>query len=203
MRTNAFPNRLVYNGSGSVVALDTPEAIKAWIAERKRRYPTQANIAAKATLAALAPKSHQTEAVKNNDDGKEKTSLVKYDSDDSDDEEDDADGDKQSLSIMSTSSDAGSAPEQRSAKAPEGSEPAPRSQKGEKENFTERPFCQSWLKYGSCTWKNCKFKHRQPGVTDSKANSDYALLKQQQHRKKLYRKVRVDTWLFTSISNAD
>lgn len=185
--------RLVYNGNGSVVALDTPEAIKAWIAERKRRYPTQANIAAKATLAALAPKPQKIEDVKGekeDGDNEEKVALVKYDSDESEDEDIDGDGDKRSdVGSATMSSESGSAPEQQSAKAQEGTEGVSGSQKGDKENFTERPFCQSWLKYGSCTWKNCKFKHRQPGVTDSKANSDYALQKQRQHRKKLYRKV--------------
>ena len=56
-------------------------------------------------------------------------------------------------------------------------------------DLSERPFCQSWLKYGSCTWKNCKFKHRQPGVTDPRANQEYALNKQRQHRASLFQMV--------------
>jgi hypothetical protein len=56
-------------------------------------------------------------------------------------------------------------------------------------DFSERPFCQSWLKYGSCTWKNCKFKHRQPGVTDPKANQEYALNKQRHYRASLFQMV--------------
>lgn len=53
----------------------------------------------------------------------------------------------------------------------------------------ERPFCQSWLRYGSCTWKNCKFKHRQPGVMDPGANQEYALSKQRQRRASLFQTV--------------
>lgn len=56
-------------------------------------------------------------------------------------------------------------------------------------DFSERPFCQSWLKYGECSWKNCKFKHRQPGVTDPRVNQEYALSKQRQRRVSLFQTV--------------
>lgn len=170
-------NSLVIPSNGVAVSLNTPDAIKQWVAERKRLYPTQANIAAKATLAALdalAPKSKDEEKAKEKGNSAKKLeSLVTYESDSEDD------GDLKE----GTGSESGSAPDEESAKV-EGTEV---QHEARKEN-NERPFCQSWLKYGTCTWRNCKFKHRLPGVTDYKANTDYATKKRRQHRETLYNK---------------
>lgn len=82
-----------------------------------------------------------------------------------------------------TASESSLAPDEESAKIEDGA-----AQQDDTAEHSERPFCQSWLKYGTCTWKNCKFKHGLPGVTDSKANSTYAAKKRRQQRETLYNK---------------
>jgi len=195
--------RLVYDHTGSAISLRTPEEIKAWIAERKKRYPTQARIAAKATLAALVSKSEPEPPkqegiidVKSDGTAATKPNLgLQYGTD----SESEVKEGKPSLSDSSQdsatdSADSGASGDERAGPEEQSSRPSGPA-KDEAWNpdvdkdFSERPFCQSWLKYGSCTWKNCKFKHRQPGVTDPKANQEYALSKQRQHRASLFQTV--------------
>jgi len=197
--------RLIYDHTGSAISLRTPEEIKAWIAERKKRYPTQARIAAKATLAALVSKNEPYQPNRESitiDAKSDGTTITKpnlglqYGTD----SDSDAKEEKPTLSDSSHESatdladpegsgDERAGPEEQSSRPGDPIKYEASNHDVDKDSG-ERPFCQSWLKYGSCTWKNCKFKHRQPGVVDAGANQEYALSKQRQRRLSLFQTVR-------------
>jgi hypothetical protein len=194
-----IPNlRLIYDHTGSAISLRTPEEIKAWIAERKKRYPTQARIAAKATLAALVSKSEPEQSKQEKSDGTATTKPnlgLQYETDSDSDVKDE----KPTLSDSShdsttdlidpeASGDERAGPEEQSSLPGDPVKYEVLNHDVDKD-FNERPFCQSWLKYGDCSWKNCKFKHRQPGVADPRANQEYALNKQRQRRVSLFQTV--------------
>lgn len=170
LHTNMHCRGPFYNESGIVIAVDSPDAIKAWVAERKKRYPTKANIAARATLAALlGPKSQdssktaETVKAKEDSNGTAKLEpLVKYDSGPEDEET----GDKGQLEALAAASDTGSAPDELPMQIQDAV-----MADSEKTTQKERPFCLNWLKDGNCTRKVCKFKHGQP-TTDTNANTD-------------------------------
>lgn len=61
-RAKGASGSLTFETAGGVVNLTSKDDIARWIAERKRKYPTQANIAAKATLARMSKKPGSAKA---------------------------------------------------------------------------------------------------------------------------------------------
>jgi Nuclear fragile X mental retardation-interacting protein 1 (NUFIP1) len=115
-------------------------------------------------------------------------------------------GDNESVSSeepsseSSVSSDSDAPPQEESsrrkgpgeASAPLNLEESSRRSKKKKavsgEDPNLQPYCRNWNTYGKCTWKNCKFRHERPGVTDSAVNERFAQHQQRTHRKTLYQK---------------
>ena len=211
---------LAFETAGGVVALKSKEDVARWIAERKRRYPTQANIAAKATLAKMSRRSvtvkveekkpsfnlgldypsgsepEDVDKAKNGAKHSKDTDRVLITSEARDD------GQELVASAESSPdpsvSDPDAPPDQEGTKtAQPGPSPPQRTQaikaeaaKRDKDRSapTKRIYCKNWTSYGSCTWKNCKFLHELPGVTDTARNERYAQQQQVRTRKNLYRR---------------
>lgn len=183
--------------SGPTINLKSAEEVQKWIAERKKRYPTRANIAAKMTLQNMAEAAH---AKRNAQSAAPAQLVANYDSSDAEDDEQAPEEvsskvevpslqEQTHLATPAASRSPSTTDAQPIGNAAKSSEPGRGAASGKEQLPPSKVYCKTWANLGFCTWKKCKFLHSLPGNDSAKANEEHAQKQQSKHRRNLYQEV--------------